>query len=84
MDKDGNDKHHNTDVCPAHSGVIANVDSLGRSIDQLRDGVSDLTNKLDEFVKRPTWLICIVISTMGGIIGVLATFILYAHFANKV
>ena len=80
MDIDRNE----TNVCPAHSGVIANMDGLGNSIDLLRHGVGDLTNKLDEFVKRPTWLICIVISTMGGIIGVLSTFILYAHFANKV
>ena len=80
MDNDRNE----TNVCPAHSGVIANMDGLGNSIDLLRHGVGDLTNKLDEFVKRPTWLICIVISTMGGIIGVLSTFILYAHFANKV
>ena len=80
MDNDRND----SDVCPAHSGVIANMDGLGESINLLRHGVGELTNKLDEFVKRPTWLICIVISTMGGIIGVLSTFILYAHFANKV
>ena len=80
MDIDRNE----TNVCPAHSGVIANMDGLGNSIDLLRHGVGDLTDKLDEFVKRPTWLICIVISTMGGIIGVLSTFILYAHFANKV
>ena len=78
------DKNRNDNVCPAHSGVIANMDGLGNSIDLLRHGVGDLTNKLDEFVKRPTWLICIIISTMGGIIGVLSTFILYTHFAGKV
>lgn len=82
-ENNGNNTGNDDDTCKAHSGVISNMSNLGRNIDELREAVKLLTAKLCEFVQRPSWIVCGVMSTMTGIIGILATFILYTYFAGK-
>ncbi len=72
-----------SEVCPEHSGMVADMHGLSASINKLEEAVKILTLKLDILLQRPTWMVCVAISTMSGIIGVLGTFILYVHFAVK-
>jgi len=82
------------DLCSEHSGIVQMYVGMKETITGFSDNIKTLFTKFDnlsdkfeekivEFAQRPTWLVCTVISCMSGIIGVLTTFILYAHFAGK-
>lgn len=81
-ENDGNTQQP-THLCTEHSGILANQSNFGRSIDEFREAVKGLTEKIGEFSQRPSRAITAVIAIQTGIIGSLATFILYACFAAK-
>ena len=77
---DFNDDGSDKDVCQAHSGLVADVNNLGRNIDQLRETIGKLTMKLEELMQRPTWRVAMIISALSSLCGIFLTFILYTHF----
>ena len=75
------------DFCSQHSGITENIKDIKETLAEVSINMTKLFDKFEgkivEYAQRPTWLVCTVISGMSGIIGVLLTFILYAHFGNK-
>lgn len=80
------DANGNEHVCTNHSGLVKSIENIETSMSKMAGSIEDLFEKFNgeivKYAQRPTWLICSVVSTMSGIIGILITFILYAHFGK--
>jgi hypothetical protein len=71
------------DVCPQHSGIEKTLESHGEVLTEIKTTLVRMFEKLDTFLQRPSWVVCTVMTAMGGIIGAETTFILYSYLVHK-